>query len=114
MFPPADVTGPELDNSVVVVVVVVGDVVEVGRGFMFVSPIAETFLPPILYVKLHLRRCMYIKINVVCNDNFILPPFSNMFFLDIFNHNTTDFFTVVLFYLNQFSLKAGMISMIIF
>ena len=50
MFPPADVTGPELDNSVVVVVVVVGDVVEVGRGFMFISPIAETFLPPILYV----------------------------------------------------------------
>ena len=112
MFPPADVTGPELDNSVVVVVVVVGDVVEVGRGFMFVSPIAETFLPPILYVKLHLR-CMYIKINV-CNVNFILPPFSNMFFLDIFNHNTTDFFTVVLFYLNQFSLKADMISMIKF
>ena len=43
-----------------VVIFVVVDVVVVGRGFIFftfsvVAPIAVTFLPPILYVKLHLR-----------------------------------------------------------
>ena len=51
-----------------VVIFVVVDVVVVGRGFIFftfsvVAPIAVTFLPPILYVKLHLRwignnKCM--------------------------------------------------------
>ena len=59
---------PSDSRSFMVVISVVVDVVVVGRGFIFftfsfVVPIAVTFLPPILYVKLHLRY--------ICNNKCI-------------------------------------------